>query len=56
MNYNFELIQNYFLSIDRYGSKPSFNIRGHKTYQTIFGSILIIISYILLFFFYICFH
>ena len=51
MKYNFELIQNYFLSIDRYGNKPSFNIRGHKTYQTIFGSIMTIISYILLLFF-----
>ena len=45
----------YFLLIDIFGSKAYFSINGHKSYQTVFGSIMTIISYITIFIFFIIF-
>ena len=48
-------IGKYFLLIDIYGSKARFTIKGHKTYQTVFGSIITLISYSVIFVFFIVF-
>ena len=48
-------IGKYFLLIDIYGSKARFTINGHKTYQTVFGSIITLISYSVIFVFFIVF-
>ena len=48
-------IGKYFLLIDIYGSKARFSIKGHKTYQTAFGSCITLISYITIFVFFITF-
>jgi hypothetical protein len=48
-------IKKQFLLIDRFGSKARFSINGHKTYQTVFGAIITIISYIIIFIFFLIF-
>ena len=48
-------IGKYFLLIDIFGSKARFTINGHKTYQTVFGSIITLISYSVIFVFFIVF-
>ena len=45
----------YFLFIDIFGSKAHFTINGRKTYQTVFGAFMTIISYIIIFIFFFIF-
>ena len=45
----------YFLLIDIFGSKAHFTINGRKTYQTVFGALMTIISYIIIFIFFLIF-
>ena len=46
-------IKKYFLLIDIYGNTPNFTIKGNKTYQTFFGSIVTLFSYFFLLIFFI---
>ena len=49
------LITKYILLIDIFGSKAHFTISGRKTYQTVFGAFMTIISYIIIFIFFLRF-
>jgi hypothetical protein len=50
-----KFLKKQFLLIDIFGSKARFSINGHKTYQTVFGAFITIISYIVIFIFFFIF-
>ena len=48
-------IKKYFLLLDMYGTNAGFTIKGNKTYQTVFGSLITISSYFIILIFLIIF-
>ena len=48
-------LKKYFLLIDMYGNTANFTIKGNKTYQTFYGSIVTLFSYIIILIFFIIF-
>ena len=46
------MLLNCFLNLDIYGTIPSFTIHGHKKFRTIIGSILSLLTYIIIILFF----